>query len=132
MTRSKCETLLAFSRFVSHLEKVLIPTVELSCCVYLVDPEVYNIKVVTVEDLLLICCCNLHVVTPLREVPLCLSYEFKSCNLIQIHDVVRLMWELVCRFVRDEYTFNWIQVDQPGIVYELGYMHLVDVSFDAN
>ena len=49
-----------------------------------------------------------------------------------MHDVVRLVGELVGRFVGDEHALDWVQVDEAHVSGQSGAVHFVQVTLQTS
>ena len=57
------------------------------------------------------------------EVPLRLPHKLQDSDLVQMDDIMGLVGELVCGLIGDQYTFDWIEIDEAKILGKLSYVH---------
>ena len=53
---------------------------------------------------------------PHELVPLGFEHELQRRDLIQRHDIVRLVWKLVCCLVGDKDSLDWVEINEAWIL----------------
>ena len=102
-----------------------MPDVELPGYGDLIDPKVDNVGVIIDKNLCFVRRGHLEVVMVALVVPLGLAHELQRRDLVKMDDVVGLVGELVGSLVGDQNAIDWVQVQEPHVLGQLGHMHLV-------
>jgi hypothetical protein len=95
---------------IPNFDQALVPFVKLFSLGDLSEPKHNNIKVVIEKDTLLIFSLNFHVIAVSAEIPFLFTHEFKDFDIFQGNYHVRLLWELLLRFIADQDSLNRIEV----------------------
>jgi hypothetical protein len=92
------------------------PDVKSSGKIDLLDPEFYYLKVIIEKHGFFFLGSDCKIVLTFFKVPFGLIHVFQLGYLIQTHDVIRAVRELICGFVRNEFAFDGIQIDVSWVV----------------